>query len=90
MPRALDDVDAAVINGNYAIEAGYEPTKDSLALEKAEGNPYANLLAVKEGNEEDPRVQKLAKLLNSDEVKKFIEDTYKGSIIPAFGAPVKS
>ncbi|MFJ9060830.1 MetQ/NlpA family ABC transporter substrate-binding protein [Streptomyces sp. NBC_00111] len=90
VPRALDDVDAAVINGNYAIEAGYQPAKDSLALEKAEGNPYANLLAVKEGNEEDPRVQKLAKLLNSDEVKKFIEDTYKGSIIPAFGAPVKS
>ncbi|MFJ8867551.1 MetQ/NlpA family ABC transporter substrate-binding protein [Streptomyces sp. NPDC102473] len=90
VPRALDDVDAAVINGNYAIEAGYQPAKDSLALEKAEGNPYANLLAVKEGNEEDPRVQKLAKLLNSDEVKKFIEDTYKGSIIPAFGAPAKS
>ncbi|MFD5872261.1 MetQ/NlpA family ABC transporter substrate-binding protein [Streptomyces sp. NPDC060322] len=90
VPRALDDVDAAVINGNYAIEAGYQPAKDSLALEKAEGNPYANLLAVEEGNEEDPRVQKLAKLLNSDEVKKFIEDTYKGSIIPAFGAPAKS
>ncbi|MFJ8886077.1 MetQ/NlpA family ABC transporter substrate-binding protein [Streptomyces sp. NPDC102402] len=90
VPRALDDVDAAVINGNYAIEAGYQPGKDSLALEKAEGNPYANILAVKEGNEEDPRVQKLAKLLNSDEVKKFIEDTYKGSIIPAFGTPAKS
>lgn len=90
VPRALDDVDAAVINGNYAIEAGYQPGKDSLALEKAEGNPYANVLVVKEGNEEDPRVQKLAKLLNSDEVKKFIEDTYKGSIIPAFGAPAKS
>ncbi|MFB8027535.1 MULTISPECIES: MetQ/NlpA family ABC transporter substrate-binding protein [unclassified Streptomyces] len=90
VPRALDDVDAAVINGNYAIEAGYQPGKDSLALEKAEGNPYANILAVKKGNEEDPRVQKLAKLLNSDEVKKFIEDTYKGSIIPAFGAPAKS
>ncbi|MEV3932344.1 MULTISPECIES: MetQ/NlpA family ABC transporter substrate-binding protein [unclassified Streptomyces] len=90
VPRALDDVDAAVINGNYAIEAGYQPGKDSLALEKAEGNPYANVLVVKEGNEEDPRVQKLAKLLNSDEVKKFIEDTYKGSIVPAFGAPAKS
>ncbi|MFF9686665.1 MetQ/NlpA family ABC transporter substrate-binding protein [Streptomyces sp. NPDC014623] len=90
VPRALDDVDAAVINGNYALEAGLRPGKDSLVLEKAEGNPYANLLAVKEGNEEDPRVQKLVKLLNSDEVKKFIEDTYKGSIIPAFGAPAKS
>ncbi|MFJ8751073.1 MetQ/NlpA family ABC transporter substrate-binding protein [Streptomyces sp. NPDC102441] len=90
VPRALDDVDAAVINGNYAIEADLKPGKDSLVLEKAEGNPYANFLAVKDGNEDDPRVQKLAKLLNSDEVKKFIEDTYKGSIIPAFGAPAKS
>ncbi|MFC9942694.1 MetQ/NlpA family ABC transporter substrate-binding protein [Streptomyces pratensis] len=90
VPRALDDVDAAVINGNYAIEADLKPGQDSLVLEKAEGNPYANFLAVKEGNEDDPRVQKLAKLLNSDEVKKFIEDTYKGSISPAFGEPVKS
>ncbi|MFE9726148.1 MetQ/NlpA family ABC transporter substrate-binding protein [Streptomyces sp. NPDC005794] len=90
VPRALDDVDAAVINGNYAIEADLKPGQDSLALEKAEGNPYANFLAVKDGNEDDPRVQKLAKLLNSDEVKKFIEDTYKGSIVPAFGAPAKS
>ncbi|WP_405890941.1 MetQ/NlpA family ABC transporter substrate-binding protein [Streptomyces sp. NBC_00133] len=86
LPRALGDVDAAVINGNYAIEADLEPAKDALALEKAEGNPYANFLAVKEGNEKDARVQKLAQLLNSPEVKKFIEDKYAGSIIPAFGA----
>ncbi|MFJ4965575.1 Membrane lipoprotein TpN32 precursor [Streptomyces sp. ADI96-02] len=90
VPRALNDVDAAVINGNYAIEADLKPGQDSLALEKAEGNPYANFLAVKDGNEKDPRVEKLAKLLNSDEVKKFIEDTYQGSIVPAFGAPAKS
>ncbi|MER5553310.1 MetQ/NlpA family ABC transporter substrate-binding protein [Streptomyces sp. NPDC002793] len=90
VPRALDDVDAAVINGNYAIEADLQPGEDSLVLEKAEGNPYANLLAVKEGNEKDPRVQKLVTLLNSDEVKKFIEDTYKGSIIPSFGVPANS
>ncbi|HET6857036.1 MAG TPA: MetQ/NlpA family ABC transporter substrate-binding protein [Streptomyces sp.] len=89
LPRALDDVDAAIINGNYAIEADLDPAKDSLALEKAEGNPYANFLAVKKGNEKDARVQKLAKLLNSDEVKKFIEDKYDGKIVPAFGA-VKS
>ncbi|MEV7280118.1 MetQ/NlpA family ABC transporter substrate-binding protein [Streptomyces sp. NPDC093111] len=86
VPRALNDVDAAVINGNYAIEAKLQPAKDSLALEKAEGNPYANFLAVKQGNEKDARVQKLAKLLNSPEVKKYIKDTYKGSVIPAFGA----
>lgn len=90
VPRALNDVDAAVINGNYALEAKLSPAKDSLALEKAEGNPYANFLAVKDGNEKDPRVEKLAKLLNSDEVKKFIEDTYQGSIVASFGAPAAS
>lgn len=86
LPRALNDVDAAVINGNYAIEADLKPATDSLALEKAEGNPYANFLAVKKGNETDARVEKLAKLLNSPEVKKFIEDKYAGSVVPAFGA----
>ncbi|MDQ1011872.1 D-methionine transport system substrate-binding protein [Streptomyces sp. V4I23] len=86
LPRALNDVDAAVINGNYAIEADLEPASDSLVLEKAEGNPYANFLAVKDGNEDDPRVRKLAKLLNSPEVKKFIEDTYQGSVVAAPGA----
>jgi len=89
IPTRLADVDAAVINGNYAIGAGLEPATDAIALEKAKGNPYANFLAVKAGNEDDPRVQKLAKLLNSDEVKKFIEDKYDGSILPAFG-PVGS
>ncbi|MGP9021881.1 MetQ/NlpA family ABC transporter substrate-binding protein [Streptomyces sp. BR1] len=89
LPRALNDVDAAVINGNYAIEAKLNPSQDALVLEKADGNPYANFLAVKKGNEADPRIQKLAKLLNSDEVKKFIQDKYHGSVIPAFGA-VKS
>jgi D-methionine transport system substrate-binding protein len=86
LPRALGEVDAAVINGNYALEADLKPAEDALALEKAEGNPYANFLAVKEGNEDDPRVKKLAKLLNSDEVKKYIEDEFKGSILPVFGA----
>jgi D-methionine transport system substrate-binding protein len=88
LPRALNDVDAAVINGNYAIEAELNPAQDSLAIEKTEGNPNANFLAVREGNEKDPRVLKLAKLLNSPEVKKYIEDTYKnGAVLPAFGAP---
>ncbi|MGW7059327.1 MetQ/NlpA family ABC transporter substrate-binding protein [Streptomyces sp. NPDC054904] len=90
VPRALNDVDAAIINGNYALEANLSPAKDALVLEKAEGNPYANFLAVKDGNQNDPRVQKLAKLLNSDEVKKFIEEKYQGSVTPAFGAPAAS
>ncbi|MEU5423426.1 MetQ/NlpA family ABC transporter substrate-binding protein [Streptomyces sp. NPDC001407] len=89
IPSRLDDVAAAVINGNFAIGAKLNPAKDSIALEKAQGNPYANFLAVKKGNEEDPRIVKLAKLLNSDEVKKFIEQKFSnGAVLPAFG-PVK-
>ncbi|MFF0965150.1 MetQ/NlpA family ABC transporter substrate-binding protein [Streptomyces sp. NPDC003703] len=84
LPRSLGDVDAAVINGNYALEAKLSPAKDALAAESAKGNPYANFLAVKKGNEDDPRVKKLAKLLTSPEVKKFIEDKYDGAVVPAF------
>lgn len=84
-PRSLDDVDAAVINGNYALEADLSPADDALAVEPAKDNPNGNFLAVKEGNEDDPRVEKLAKLLTSDEVRKFIEDKWSnGSVIPSF------
>ncbi|GGQ66161.1 MetQ/NlpA family ABC transporter substrate-binding protein [Streptomyces flaveolus] len=83
-PRSLNDVDAAVINGNYALEADLKPAKDALVLESAKNNPNVNLLVVKEGQEDDPRVQKLAKLLTSPEVKKFIEDHYAGSVLPSF------
>ncbi|MGW2825179.1 MetQ/NlpA family ABC transporter substrate-binding protein [Streptomyces sp. NPDC001443] len=82
--RSLDDVDAAVVNGNYALSAGLKPAKEALVLESAKGNQYVNVLAVKKGDEKDPRVQKLAKLLNSAEVKKFIEDKYDGSVIASF------
>ncbi|MGA5580868.1 MetQ/NlpA family ABC transporter substrate-binding protein [Streptomyces thermodiastaticus] len=84
LPRSLSDVDAAVINGNYALEAELSPAKDALAAESAQDNPYANFLAVKKGNENDPRVKKLAQLLTSPEVKKFIGDTYDGAVVPAF------
>ncbi|WP_405610676.1 MetQ/NlpA family ABC transporter substrate-binding protein [Streptomyces sp. NBC_00076] len=83
-PRSLDDVDAAVINGNYAIEADLKPADDALVLESAKNNPYGNFLAVKDGNQDDPRVKKLAKLLTSPEVKKFIEDKYAGSVLASF------
>ncbi|MCX2925938.1 MetQ/NlpA family ABC transporter substrate-binding protein [Streptomyces sp. NEAU-W12] len=83
-PRSLEDVDAAVVNGNYAIEADLKPSEDALVLESVKDNPNINLLAVKEGNEDDPRVQQLAELLTSDEVRKFIEDTYSGSVVPSF------
>ncbi len=84
LPRSLDDTAASVINGNYAIETGLKPDSDALALEKAENNPYANILVVRTGTENDPRVVKLAQLLHSPEVKKFIEDKYQGSVLPAF------
>ncbi|WP_405140769.1 MetQ/NlpA family ABC transporter substrate-binding protein [Sphaerisporangium sp. NBC_01403] len=83
LPRSLEDVDAAVINGNYALEAQLKPASDALVLEKAEANPYANGLVVLKGQEGDPQVKKLAELLAGPEVKKFIEDTYQGSVISA-------
>lgn len=84
LPRSLDDTAVSVINGNYAIETGLTPAKDALALEKGENNPYANLLVVRAGDESDPRVVKLEKLLHSPEVKKFIEDKYAGSVLAAY------
>ncbi|CAM5611104.1 hypothetical protein SALBM217S_09929 [Streptomyces griseoloalbus] len=88
-PRALNDVDAAVINGNFALDADLKPAKDALVLESADDNPNVNLLVVKEGQEDDPRVKKLAKLLTSPEVKKFIEDNYAGSVLPSFFPSVR-
>ncbi|MER5639847.1 MetQ/NlpA family ABC transporter substrate-binding protein [Kitasatospora sp. NPDC002227] len=84
LPRSEADLDAAVINGNYALDSGLKPATDAILLEKAEGNPYANILAVKKGKENDPRVQKLATLLHSPEVKQYITSTFQGSVIPAF------
>ncbi|WP_182886100.1 MetQ/NlpA family ABC transporter substrate-binding protein [Microbispora sp. H10885] len=81
LPRSLDDVDAAVINGNYALEADLDPSSDALVLEKAEGNPYANGLVVAQGHESDPRVKTLVGLLTGPEVKKYIEETFKGSVV---------
>lgn len=82
LPRSLDDVDAAVINGNYALEAGLNPAKDALGLESAAHNPYANLLVTTPELEKDPRVVQLAKDLRSPQVAAFIRKTYQGSVIP--------
>ena len=83
LPRILPEVDLAVINTNYALEAQLVPTKDALILEDKD-SPYVNVLAVKSKDKDNAALQKLAKALNSPEVKKFIEDKYKGSVIPAF------
>jgi D-methionine transport system substrate-binding protein len=82
LPRSLQDTAASVINGNYAIDAGYKPATDALVLEKAEGNPNANGLVTRPELKDDPRIQKLAKLLTSQEVKNHIRDTYNGAVIP--------
>lgn len=88
IPRSLDDVDLAVINGNYALEAGLVPAKDALGLEKAEHNPYANILVTTPKLQDDPRIKQLAKDLTSPEVAKFITDNFSGSVIPVVAVTV--
>ena len=85
LARTLEDVDASVINGNNALEAGLNPAKDGILLEDAEDNPYGNFLAVRTENKDDENIKKLDELLHSPEVKKFIEDKWKdGSVLPSF------
>ena len=83
IPSSLADVDLAVINSNYALGAGLNPTEDALVLESAD-SPYVNVLVVKEGNEEAPAVLALIEALHSDTIRTYIEETYGGAVIPAF------
>ena len=84
LPRILADVAAAVINGNYAIPAGLSASKDGLLVE-GKDSPYANVIAVKQGNENDPRIQALLKALQSDKVRAYIIEKYpNGEVVPAF------
>ena len=86
LPARLQDVDVAVINGNYAIDAGLK-VSDALAVEAADGaaaEAYVNVIAVKEGNENSAAIQALIKALKSDKVRTFIEETYDGAVVPLF------
>lgn len=83
VPRTLDDVDAAVINTNYAMQVNLVPTKDALIMED-NTSPYVNILAVRDGDEQRPEIQALVKALQSKEVKDFINEKYKGAVVPAF------
>ena len=83
LPRVLDEVDAAIINTNYALSANLNPLKDAIILESKD-SPYANIVVVKEGNENKDYIKALNEVLNSNEVKKFIASKYQGSIIEAF------
>jgi D-methionine transport system substrate-binding protein len=83
IPRALEEVEAAAINTNFAIPAGLNPVRDALAIESAD-SPYANLIAVKQGNENAPWVKKLLAAYQNEEIKTFVRDTFQGAVIPAF------
>ena len=83
LPRVLTQVDLALINTNYALEAKLNPTKDALAIEGSD-SPYVNILVARADNKDNAALQKLAKALNSAEVKAFIAEKYQGAVVPAF------
>ena len=83
--RVTEEVAFVVLNGNYALEAGYSVAKDAVAYEKNDSEAaqtYVNVIAVKEGNEDNEGIKALVKVLKSDEIKKYINDNYDGAVIP--------
>lgn len=83
LPRILNQVDLALINTNYALEAGLNPTEDALVIEGAE-SPYVNILVAHEDRAEEKAIQKLAEALTSEDVRSYIEKNYEGAVVPAF------
>ena len=83
LPRALADVDLALINTNYAIEAKLNPTKDALFIE-GKDSPYANIVAARADRANSPEIAKLIQALHTEDVKKFLQDKYQGAVVPAF------
>ena len=83
IPRALNNVDIAIITGNYALQAGYIPKRDALLLEGKE-SPYINVLAVTKEKEKDESIQKVIHFLTSEKVRIYINKKYNGAVIPAF------
>jgi D-methionine transport system substrate-binding protein len=83
LPRALDEVEAAAINTNFAIPAGLNPVRDAIALEGPD-SPYANLVVVRQQDQNAPWAARLLRAYHNDEVKQFVRDTFQGSVVPAF------
>ncbi|MFO7527407.1 MAG: MetQ/NlpA family ABC transporter substrate-binding protein [Marinobacter sp.] len=83
LPRILNQVDLALINTNYALEAGLNPSEDALAIEGSE-SPYVNILVARPDNKDSEAMQKLAAALKSEAVKEFIMEKYEGAVVPAF------
>jgi D-methionine transport system substrate-binding protein len=86
VPNVLADVDYAIINNNYALDAGLNPVEDSLLIEDS-NSPYSNVLCVKEGNEEDPRTKALVAALTSQKVADYINETFAGAAISVVENP---
>lgn len=83
--RVADEVAFVVLNGNYALQAGYSVSKDAIAYEKSDSEAaqtYVNVIAVKEGNEDSEKIKALVDVLKSDEIKDFITENYDGAVIP--------
>ncbi|MGJ5712416.1 MetQ/NlpA family ABC transporter substrate-binding protein [Staphylococcus auricularis] len=78
-----EDADVVIINSNFAIDQKLSPKKDSIVLEKAEDNPYSNLIAVKEGHKDDDSIKALVDALQSKEIKDYINKQYDGAVVPA-------
>jgi len=83
IPKQLSEVDVAAINTNFALEAGINPKEDSILLESTD-SPYVNYIVVRAENENDPTIKKFVEAYQSDEVRKFIEDEFKGSVIASW------
>ena len=83
LPSSRPDLDLAVINSNYALGAGLNPTTDALAIESSD-SPYVNVLVVKEGNEDNAAIQALVEALHSDTIREFINEEFDGAVVPAF------
>jgi D-methionine transport system substrate-binding protein len=83
LPRALDEVEAAAINTNFAIPAGLNPVRDAIAIESSD-SPYANVIAVRQQDQRAPWVPRLLAAYQNEEIKAFVRDTFQGSVVPAF------
>ncbi|MFZ5969349.1 MAG: MetQ/NlpA family ABC transporter substrate-binding protein [Bacillota bacterium] len=83
LPRTLEDVDASIINTNYALEGQLNPKEDALIIEGSE-SPYANIVTIRPEDKDNANIQKLIEVLQSEDVRKFIDEKYNGAVVPAF------
>ncbi len=84
IPRTVNEFACAIINTNFALEAGYIPAEDAIIIEDGANSPYANILVVKDGRQNEEAIQKLYKAMTSEKVKAFINEKYSGAVVPAF------